>query len=391
MMIELLESRCLFAVIAVTPSTAHAAILGAANGDTFELHGNAGNYGALDIDNAGVTLRPFGDGTPHIVVPTTNSGQAIAVYVEPTADNCTLDGLDISGGYSYALKVESTRTQNTQFADGATHLTVTNCKIHDSGTHVVKISPDCDDAVFQANEIYNSGRRDANQGQGVDAVNVDRLLFTGNYVHGCTQNDIFVKGGSTDCLITDNKIVGGWSGIYLGQDTDLVWFDIHQNPNLYESINCTASGNTIINAVYSGIGFGSALNATAENNTIRNSSTTGQSGIRFFDNSRGKHGSGGTVFHNVVWVANGHFVGQDGAWDGPYPQTTHNLFVTQAPPFYADDNGDWVRNVDDYLRIDQLLPLGSSGPWWQGDTNNDGQLNIDDYLVLDQGVLPVFP
>ncbi len=372
------------ATVVLSPAGSAQAVLQAQNGTTFELH--AGTYPAITVDNTDLTLEPYGDGP---VVISGGSASA-ALFVQPTGDRLTVEDLEIKGGH-YTVKAESTRTQNTQNADGATGLTLLRCKIHDSDTHVLKLSPDCDDMTIEDCEIYNSGRADPNQGQGVDAVNIDRLLFEDNYIHDTTQNAIFVKGGSTGCVIRNNTVKGaGFSGIILGQDTDLQWFDVNQNPGLYESLNCTAFGNTVINCMTSGLSSWSSLNPDFENNTVRNCGS-GQGGLWWSKNARSKTSSGGTVFHNVFWIPSGHYVVNSGNWSGSPPSTTHNLFSTSQLPLYADLTDDWVRNIDDYTLIDNQIPNGNTGAWWKADANLDGLVNVDDYTVLDSGVIPVFP
>src|SRR5262249_24988738 len=152
-----------------------------------------GTYaGNQTVNKQNITIEGMEGEVAKIVSPTNNANIFMGLDFGSEAKNITVKNLDISGGYYYAVKTETTRT-NASGANfhGASFITFDHVKFHDSGTHVIKLSPDTDHLTFTNCEIYNSGRRDPEQGQGVDAVNVDDLDFEFNYIHDTTQNAIF--------------------------------------------------------------------------------------------------------------------------------------------------------------------------------------------------------
>ena len=390
-------------------------------GDTIILRGGTYN-GNVTINKANITLEGYTGEVAKITTPTTSASGAFGLDLGTEAQGVTLRNLDISGGYYYAVKTETTRSYDDTTASyhGASNILFDNVKMHDSGTHVVKLSPDSDHITFRDCEIYNSGRRDANQGQGIDAVNVDDLLFEDNYIHDTTQNAIFVKGGSQRCVIENNRIDNaGYSGILLGQDTDAGAFDTVQNPQRYEAIDCVARGNVIVNSKYSGIGTYSAKGTLIENNEIRGAGSTGQAGIFFSIGGGGVPGTDATVRGNTVqpvagkpavMILSGVFTGAPKFSNNHYYTSNKfeddrinftgslaqwqskgydagSTYAATAAPLTGDINHDGLVNIDDYMVIDIQYPAGNSGAWWQADANLDGSLDTDDYVVIDANQL----
>jgi parallel beta-helix repeat protein len=393
------------------------AVSAAKAGDTIILRDGTYN-GNVTINKPNITLQGYVGEDAKITSPTSNSSVFFGLDLGTEASGTVLRNLDISGGYYYALKTETTRSYDDTNAiyHGASNILIENVKLHDSGTHVVKLSPDSDHVTFRGCEVYNSGRRDANQGQGIDAVNVDDLLFEDNYIHDTTQNAIFVKGGSQRCLIQDNRIDNsGYSGILLGQDTDAGSFDTRQNPDRYEAIDCTARGNVIVNSKYSGIGTYSAKGTVIENNEIRGAAGTGQAGIFFSIGGGGVPGTDATVRKNIIQVNAGKpaVMILDGVFTGT-PKFSNNDYYTSnrfeddrsnfsgtlsqwqakgldagstytagAAPLSGDVSHDGKLNIRDYVILDSQLPLGKTGSWWTADANLDGTISALDYIVLD--------
>ena len=53
--------------------------------------------------------------------------------------------------------------------------------------------------------------------------------------------------------------------------------------------------------------------------------------------------------------------------------------------YAGDPTLDGKIDVDDYVRIDSNVPLGTGG-WFNGDFNYDGKINIDDYVIIDSNI-----
>jgi hypothetical protein len=69
-------------------------------------------------------------------------------------------------------------------------------------------------------------------------------------------------------------------------------------------------------------------------------------------------------------------------WNG---QTVSASDVLIKYSYAGDANLDGKLNIDDYIRIDAGIAVGSNG-WFNGDFNFDGKLNIDDYLIIDTNI-----
>jgi parallel beta-helix repeat protein len=291
---------------------------------------------------------------------------------------------------------------------------------HDSGTHVIKLSPDTDHLTFTNCEIYNSGDRDPTQGQGVDAVNVDDLDFEHNYIHDTTQNAIFVKGGSQRAFIANNVIKnGGYGGILLGQDTDADVFDTIQNPNRYEALDCIAENNVVDGTKYGGIQAWSSHNCQFINNWVSNAGQSGQGAIFISINSFNKQNDNLSFTGNVIgsapgkqliniadgamganlFMANNQYYGNNSTIDNnpnfsgtiaqwqahSHTDAGSSFVATGNPPFTGDLNHDGRVDIDDFLTLDFQFPMGNTGAWWMADVNLDGKINADDYVVMDVG------
>jgi Ca2+-binding RTX toxin-like protein len=242
-----------------------------------------GTYkGGVTISKAGITLASYPGEAAKIVAPTMDASIGWSVRIDIDAHNVTLQNLDISGGYYYAVKSESNWGLGAEYMPyhGPQNLKIVGSKIHDSGQDALKLTPGTDNARVLNSEIYNSGRRDASNAEGIDAVNVKNLLVQDNYIHDTTTTGVYVKGGSVAPVIERNLIKNvGHAGIGLGQDTDYEWFDHKANPEMYEAIDGVARNNIVENAKSAGIFSGAALRSTIANNTLINVATTYKAGL----------------------------------------------------------------------------------------------------------------
>jgi len=250
-------------------------------GSTIQLR--AGTYsGGFTVAKQGTTLEAYPHEVAKIAAPTTDSRVEVSVRIQVDADNVTLRNLDISGGYYYAVKTETNWDSGPEFMPyhGPKNLLIENSKLHDSGRDVIKLTFGADYARILKSEIYNSGRRDPSNAEGVDAVNVNALLVQDNYIHDITTNGIYVKGGSTSPVIERNLIKRvGHGGIGCGQDTGYEWFELNSNPELFESIDCMVRNNIVVNSGSAGIFSQASLRSKILNNTLLNVATTYQAGL----------------------------------------------------------------------------------------------------------------
>ncbi len=238
---------------------------------------------AVRIRNANITLQAYNE--EHVIIHTPINDESLdtTVTIDVDADGGTLDGLEITGGYYYGVML-FTKWDWGDASDrsGATHVTIQNCKIHDTGRDCIKITPECDDLTISNCEIYNSGKRYDGNAEGVDNVNSDRMRVRDCYVHDTATTGVYAKGGAIDAVIERCVIENcGEIGVALGFDTSPEYFDITVNPDRYENIGGVVRNCLIRNTIYAGIAFYAAKNASAFNNTIVNTAQSGHSSIYF--------------------------------------------------------------------------------------------------------------
>ena len=265
--------------LAAPLQTVQAAINKAATGDTITLRG--GTYaGGVKITKPGLTIQSYTGETAKIAASNTNSSIQVSVDIGEDASNTKLINLDISGGYYYAIKTESTWDTGASNPHGPSNLFISGCKIHDSGRDVIKFTPATDYSIIEKSEIYNSGRRDPSNAEGIDAVQANYAILRDSIIHDTTTNGVYYKGGSINTLIERNKVYNtAHSGILLGQSSDENWFNTSANPGYYESIGGIVRDNIVYNTQGAGIGAWSAQNAQIYNNTLVNVAQTMFGGI----------------------------------------------------------------------------------------------------------------
>lgn len=201
-------------------------------------------------------------------------------FREPGTSNVTLENLEIIGGYYYGIKLESNwdddRSVPYDKRKGISNVKILNCKIHDTGRDCIKITPGCKDIQVLNCEIYRSGigpaNKDAQNAEGIDNVNADRMIVRNCYFHDIATNALYAKGGAKDCIFEQNLLMNcGEGGLVAGYlDTDSEWFNLAINPTYYESINIIIRNNIVVNTKREGIGLYAALGAQVYNNTLVN-------------------------------------------------------------------------------------------------------------------------
>jgi parallel beta-helix repeat protein len=297
-------------------ATLQAALDHANSGDRILLR--SGTYdGNVRIDKSDLIIRSARGEMASIVSPTDDQNIGVTVRIGEDANNVKLACLDISGGYYYAVKTESTWDSGAPDPHGPSGLILKNNKLHDSGADVVKLTPATNGAQIIGNEIYNSGRTGPDNAEGIDAVQANDAVVRGNWVHDITTNGIYFKGGSRNTLIENNRVNNiGYSGILLGQSSDENWFDTATNPGYFENIDGTVRNNLVWDCQGAGIGAWAALRPQIYNNTMINVAQTMFGGLLIQGQEHwpvGYTGNDGmiipsqdvTMYNNIVQVNSG--------------------------------------------------------------------------------------
>ncbi|MCF8247881.1 MAG: right-handed parallel beta-helix repeat-containing protein [Saprospiraceae bacterium] len=258
--------------------TIPAAIEAASPGDIIELRN--GNYvsNEIRVTKSNLTIRSYAGEWAVITAPTNVEDIASCIwYNEPDVVGGTLERLEIVGGYYYGVSFETNWDWGEPTRNGASNITIRNCKIHDTGRDCIKIKPACNNIQILSCELYNSGvgisNSVANGGpnaEGIDNVNGDGMVVRNCYIHDISTSGVYVKGGVKDCFIEENLIYNVQEGgILLGFYTDAEYFDQDgTNPAFYECQYSLARNNIVYNTGGAGIGFFAARNCSAYNNTV---------------------------------------------------------------------------------------------------------------------------
>jgi len=252
------------------------------SGDTIQIREGTYNE-AVRIRNANITLQAYNNEHVIIHTPIDDENLDTTVTFDVDADGGTLNGLEITGGYYYGIML-FTRWDYGDPNDrtGVSHITIQNCKIHDTGRDCIKVTPGCDFLTVENCEIYNSGKRYDGNAEGVDNVNSDYMVVRDCYIHDTATTGVYAKGGAIDVLIERCIIENcGEIGVALGFDTSPEYFDLTVNPDRYENIGGVVQNCLIRNTAYAGIAFYGAKDASAFNNTVINTAQLDQSPLYF--------------------------------------------------------------------------------------------------------------
>jgi len=256
------------------------ALTSAVAGDTVTLRG--GTYsGGVRINQPNITIQSQPGEWAVVAAPMNDQNLESAIRFNPDASGGRLSRLEITGGYYYGVMLQTTWDWGPTVPKyGASRITIEDCKIHDTGRDCIKLTPLCNDVLIQRNEIFNSGRRDPSNAEGIDDVNANRLIVQDCYIHDIATNGIYPKGGATGCIIQRNVISNcGGGGIMVGFYTDADFFSTDTNPGFYENIDAIVRNNTIVNTQMAGIGLYASLRAQILNNTLVNVAQTAQAAI----------------------------------------------------------------------------------------------------------------
>ena len=255
--------------------TLKAAVAEAKAGDTISLRG--GSYkGGVTINRPNITVKSYAGEKAYITADWRDTSVQTNITFGMDASGGKLLRLDIAGGNYYAVKLNSNWDSGDRNIRGASNILIQGNKIHDSGDHMIKITPDSNYVTVRGNEIWSPGHVSPERGMAVDSVQANYLLVEDNYVHDGMSNGIYSKGGAIGVVIQNNRVENfRYSGILLGQSSDENWIDTTKNPYYYENIDGVVRNNVIVNVGGAGIGAWAALRPVIVRNTIINAGQQG--------------------------------------------------------------------------------------------------------------------
>ena len=259
-------------------ATPNAALRAAQAGDTVTLRGGTYTGGEVRVETPNLTIRSYPGELAVLHCPDPDD---ITLQFRLGSDGSRLEGVEVTGAF-YGIKFQSNWDWGEPTRYGAGNITISGCRIHDTGNACIKVTPGCDDITVEGCEIYNSGVTNPGSAEAIDNVNGDRMTVRGCYFHDIRGTGVYAKGGAVGMVIDRCLIVNcDEGGVMVGFDTSPEWFDLEANPNYYENIDGLVTNCIIVNTQYAGIGLYAALNAQVYNNTIINTAQDGHAGIYF--------------------------------------------------------------------------------------------------------------
>lgn len=292
------------------------------SGDTVTLRGPVGNnvYNEIEVRlRLPLTLRSHPGEWAHIACPI-NIADTVCVQIDPDASGSRLSRLEISGGFYYAVFLQTDWFRpGGETGTGASNIVIEDSKLHHSGRDVIKITPKCNNVTIRRNEIYASGASyppgtppEEKNAEGIDNVNGANMIVEDNYIHDTATTGVYFKGGATDALVQRNRIENaGEAGILVGFDTSPEFFDTTANPAYYEAVRGIVRNNFVRNTNYAGIGLYASQNAVVANNTIVNAAASGHAAIYYgvtlqdFEPEAGRPANTGALVRNNLVIQSG--------------------------------------------------------------------------------------
>lgn len=235
---------------------------------------------SINVRTPRINIRAYNDEHVHIAVPTDDADIEQAIRFGYEAENSSLHGLEVSGGYYYTLKLDSLWLVDPSERQAASHASIRRNYLHHSGRDVVKLTPGVYGAIIADNTIAHSGQRDDSNAECIDNVNADAARIYGNHIHDCATNGVYAKGGASGVVIEGNLVRNtGEAGILLGYTgTGAEWFD-DDNDEGYENIEGRVRNNFVLNTEWAGIALWGSLDAMVYNNTLVDVAKSSQEGI----------------------------------------------------------------------------------------------------------------
>lgn len=271
-------------------ATPHAAADEAAKGDTIVLRG--GTYTLrrlLWLDTPDVTVRSAPREKAVLVAGTREGLDPLSVVVI-AAGGVKLVDLEIRGGAYYGVKIGE--------GEPIRGVRISGCRIYGSGRDCIK-TLNADGLIIENCDIGPSGVRDPSNAEGIDSIGSVGVEIRNCHVHDTATNAIYLKGGARNgiiesCLVQNIK---DWSGIILGQDTDL---EFMRDGSQFEAVDCVARNNIVVNVGAAGLATYSGDNVRFENNTLVNVARNKQAAFFVVTNERGIPARRVTFKNNIV-------------------------------------------------------------------------------------------
>lgn len=375
-----------------------------AAGDTITLRGPTGNniYPETELRlRLPLTLQSY-PGEWAVIQCPLSLENGVCIQIDPEASGSRISRLELTGGNLYGIFMQTEwDSGNNRGGRGASHITIEDCKVHDTGRDAIKITPKSDDITIRRCEIYNTGRiypagtpLDEKNAEGIDNVNGSRMRVEDCFIHDIATNGLYFKGGAADVIVERNRIERtGEGGIMVGYDTSPEYFDTAVNPEYYESIRGTVRNNVIRDTGYAGIGLYAARDAVVANNTLVHTATSGHAALYFgvtlqdFDPIAGRPPTVNPLIRNNLVIQNGgdcvrvRWANEISA-AGLYglqgnPGTDYNWFHNESGACNFADN-----------RPGSPLADGGSFAQWQSAETADAHSQIGSIGVTADGHLP---
>ena len=258
------------------------------SGDTVTLR--SGTYNECDVRlRVKLVLRSYPGERGHIHCDM-NTAESVTIQIDPGASGSRLSNLEVSGGMYYGIMLQTGWYQGAPAGTkGATGVVMEDLLIHHTGRDGIKITPKSDNATIRRVEIHHTGaiyppgtELEAKNADGIDNVNGSGMVVEDSYIHDIATTGLYFKGGAMDVVVQRNRIENtGMSGILVGFDTSMDYFDPQLNPGYYESIRGTVRNNVVRGTDYAGIGLYAAKDAVVANNTIIDAGRVGHAGLYF--------------------------------------------------------------------------------------------------------------
>ena len=369
----------------------------------------------LLISGEYIKIKNFPGHKPVLIADTQDNNVPVAVRIYSWSpvnwNHITIEGLDIQGGYAFALKIDAHTSD----------VTIMNCRIHGSGQDCIKIVGE--EVAYGGNtknrrtiisncEIFDSGKRDPSNAEGIDANAISNAKIMGNFIHDITTTGMYFKGNSDNVLVernfllnvgtithTTNALYDTYGGIYFGECMDQPF--IPAPPNDFECMNSIARHNIVVNSGGAAFRSMGAKNVRFHNNTIYNSgrgyskwydylASGDLDVIRSCSSSPPIELNEKVFFYNNI-VADTNVQGYPAnvlyknsfihIWGGAWSigETTNISLIS--------DNNIYYRYDGDYLWTDKTLGINATSLTdWQ---NTSGQDNNSVVLTIANGIMPI--
>ncbi len=305
----------------------------------------------LWVDKPNLTIASYPNERATLASGTEESDSNANNILIVVADRVAVLDLDIEGGSYYGIKIDVDKTPTTK------GVIIRGCRIGHSGRDCIKTFR-ADHLLIENCEIGPSGARDAANAEGIDAIASVGITIRSCYIHDTATNGLYLKGGTRDGLVEQNRIEHcGHSGILLGQDTDE---EAMRDAAKYEAINCVARNNIIADTQAAGLGTYSGSTIRFENNTIYDAAKQLQAGFYVVTNSRQVMAEKVSFKNNIVVVRSARplvfiknladpLVCDSNLYFSPNPVGSFHREVELASKFDKWSFAEWQRN----LRLDE--------------------------------------